>query len=425
MPYIDIPPNLTVNEEFRVTLVHDSDGRVVFPSTLPPIQPSAPPYIWSRTLSNDRRRLAECHECGTRVEAETRATFVYRQPVNGNREFIICARCASPGDCAQCHEPMFAESNVTVFRGRRICTHHIRLCEGCGQPFLREMLRAVVFSSDDGLMVCTDCAATYTICLAGHAYKGTRCGACDEMRVNSHDYRVFKPPLLATTPDEKLFLGVELEVEYTHANNREVRRAMSNLDLFKYAYLKHDGSLADGVEIVSFPATLAYHKEVLPWTPLCALLTRHYMVSDSADTTGLHVHLSRNALPSHAWQRFAFLVNNLRPLMEKVARRGESARYAAYKKKLTITGAANSRDRYEATNFTNTHTVELRIFKGTLNPSYLYATLEFCVALATFCRTTPARQLHDLDKAQVALLKHCRNGQYAYLPRYLTEVCHV
>ena len=73
-------------------------------------------------------------------------------------------------------------------------------------------------------------------------------------------------------------------------------------------------------------------------------------------------------------------------LIEKISRRYSTGYARINAKKLG--SAHNSYERYEALNLTNRHTIELRIFKGTLKYTSLMAALEFANALVNF--TAPA-----------------------------------
>lgn len=63
----------------------------------------------------------------------------------------------------------------------------------------------------------------------------------------------------------------------------------------EYAYIKHDGFLSDGLEVVTHPMSLTHYLHRMPWEQLRReALSRGY-VSHQATTCGLHVHISRRA----------------------------------------------------------------------------------------------------------------------------------
>ena len=53
--------------------------------------------------------------------------------------------------------------------------------------------------------------------------------------------------------------------------------------------------------------------------------------------------------------------------------------------------------RYYAVNLTNSETVEIRLWKGTLNPETFEATLRFTARLAEMCKNTTAVELSKMS----------------------------
>ena len=64
----------------------------------------------------------------------------------------------------------------------------------------------------------------------------------------------------------------------------------------EHIYCKHDGSLDDGFEIVSHPATLEYHTNTIPWKKILDEALEMGYYSHNSGTCGLHVHINRAAL---------------------------------------------------------------------------------------------------------------------------------
>jgi hypothetical protein len=78
-------------------------------------------------------------------------------------------------------------------------------------------------------------------------------------------------------------------------------------------------------------------------------------------------------------------------------------------------------DHYEAVNLrTNRPTVELRIFRGVVNESFLYACLEFADSIADFCAQTSISDLHY--KNYIEFLKN-KTKRYNNLYRLLVNQC--
>lgn len=179
-----------------------------------------------------------------------------------------------------------------------------------------------------------------------------------------------------------LYLGVELEVECSHDDIRgEVAQKIydRNNDVL---LLKEDGSLQNGFELVTGKLSLEKHQAF--WPGIAKDAVNAGARSWKHKSTGLHVHLSRNWFSPLTIGKLTVFINSpaTRSQIVKLAGR-ECPSYAALTaKKLTC----NYSDcRYEAVNLTNPKTLEIRIFKGTLNAGHILADIEFCHAAAYWC----------------------------------------
>ena len=63
----------------------------------------------------------------------------------------------------------------------------------------------------------------------------------------------------------------------------------------EYLYIKHDGSLDDGLELVTHPMSLDFQLHRVPWAEICGKAVELGYISHQASTCGLHVHVSRAA----------------------------------------------------------------------------------------------------------------------------------
>jgi hypothetical protein len=100
----------------------------------------------------------------------------------------------------------------------------------------------------------------------------------------------------------------------------------------------------------------------------------------------MHVHCSREPLSELSIAKMVCFVNAPRnaKFMRVISGR-EASTYARYKKKDIRDAAKRTGDRYEALNVQPPHTVEFRLFKGTLNRAKFFKALEFCDAMIHFC----------------------------------------
>jgi len=324
-----------------------------------------------------------------------------------------CSRCGCTAD------------NLIEFHDRLLCPDCLEemteVCVDCGTRFWqRECL-----TNDHGDPICPDCCdRNYTRC--------TRCGSlisldscwypydnddpycsdcCSDIE-NSviHDY-YFKPrPIFYGTGPR--FFGVELEIDGAGEDN-ENASALLNIANRKhsFAYCKHDGSLDDGFEIVTHPMSLEYQLHEMPWDEVLHEAVAQGYLSHQAGTCGLHVHVSRKAFgdtydaQDSAIARVLFFVEcHWRELL-RFSRRTQrqmdqwAARYGYRDQphEMLEHVKKGSGSRYTCVNLTNGDTVEFRMFRGTLKPNTLLATLQMVDHICDVAIHLPDDELRDLS----------------------------
>ena len=290
-----------------------------------------------------------------------------RQPVSGG----TCTACV---DCARCHRPTGVESSVTTVRGSAVCAScrerwywQCASCDGWNRR-----------GDDCG----NDCARD---CHCGD------CADCDDTfdgLVHDYSYR----PLPDFHGQGPLFLGPEIEVEAPYDRRGCARLAVAALgDL---GYLKEDGSLSVGFEIVTHPMSYDYALRHFPWQLLTELASHGCQVSDR---TGIHVHLSRAGFTGgpHVYRWMKFIYRNEAEVVRLARRRTEQwAAFTADDRRAVKDYAKGLRgERYRAINTGNPHTFELRIFAGSLDPAQVQAALGFAAASVEYTRALTVPQL--------------------------------
>ena len=217
------------------------------------------------------------------------------------------------------------------------------------------------------------------------------CRDCFDMDETIHDYYYKPEPIFYG--DGPRYLGVELELDDGGENEFCASKLLDIANAQKERmYIKHDGSLDDGFEIVSHPATLEYHTNTIPWKKILDEALEMGYYSHNSGTCGLHVHINRAALGKSVEEQentIARIVYFFEKFWDKIlrfSRRTETqadrwaSRYGCSmdNPKESLKGAKTSGlGRYTAVNLTNTFTVELRIFRGTLRYKTFMATLQF------------------------------------------------
>jgi len=142
------------------------------------------------------------------------------------------------------------------------------------------------------------------------------------------------------------------------------------------------------MEIVTHPMSLEYHKDFC-WEDIMHHAVRLGYRSHQTSTCGLHIHVNRESLGTDQYEqdevisRILYFVEHHWNELLKFSRRSEYAmnRWAArygYENspKAIMDKAKKNYGRYVAVNLCNYHTIEFRLFRGTLKYNTLISTLE-------------------------------------------------
>ncbi len=348
-------------------------------------------------LEDETPEVFFCAGCGVYFSTE-----VEHSEYDGH---TFCSECMETefSTCSECGE-LFHNSDIIVAQNGE------NYCHECAEQFLYYCNECGEYTTEDDMVwdengyhhICSSCFGAYY-------YRCEECGSfihynddyyeedgyyycenCYEDAVVIHSYN-YQPAHLNFHGDGNRFLGVELEVddggECTY-NAREI------IDLIgsHHAYIKHDGSLNDGFEIVSHPATLDYHMREIDWEGVLQELKHLDYVSHDAGTCGLHVHLNRGGFGDteeeqdlgiakvlyffeRHWSKIVKFSRRTRSQLDEWA-----ARYLdddPTHPEDVLEYAKDDASRYRCVNLCNRSTVELRVFRGTLVYETFMATLQF------------------------------------------------
>jgi len=424
-------------------------------------------------------------------------------------------------DLRQKWSMLFQAASGEVWRTGSLIGHPVIYCDSCGLPCFAGKTKAVYNGAH---WVCEEqCFAKYAFCAPCRSYV-----LLDDLNNPTHihdgmgnagllyfpveqpiavynadvmeggkgkffktaaEHQLLSRRKVTSTDPERIFrnFGIEIEVEKLAGGPPDVltrtRKALGS-----FVMIKHDGSLSrrgkGGFEIVSMPATLAYH-EGGAWSSFFKDLGPFFQ--EQPPTTGLHIHIGRNTLSPLTVDKLIMFVNaeENREFIYGMANRNllkqspNGRLYAAVKKwnrsemmrlkqhgsgcpwhpgnkgtknyfKMvagqvqfdpfgnpiiaSITGdSATVRaackcteghyniEHYEAVNLrTHRPTVELRIFRGLVNEQFFYACLEFADSISDFCETVPFESLHY--KNYLSFLKD-KTKRYRNLYRLLVNQC--
>lgn len=328
----------------------------------------------------------------------------------------------NPTKCTFCGAELPPEEQYTLDDTVmcRSCYHaETAVCSDCGARVWREDTE-----TRDSMTLCQSCMDDYNICASCGCFiteddtyryecdDAAYCSSCferededydDDGVINEYSYK----PIPIFYGDERLFMGVELEIDKGGGYGDDAQKL---LDIANYRtehlYCKHDGSLNNGFELVTHPMSLDYHRKEMPWPELLKKAAAMGYRSHQTSTCGLHIHVNRDffgVTPEEqevCIARAVHLVENCWNELLAFSRRTEHAmnqwakRYGiADTVQNTYQGAKNkSLGRYVAVNLENDHTIEFRLFRGTLRYETFLATVEL---VDEICRT--ALRLNDKE----------------------------
>ena len=295
---------------------------------------------------------------------------------------------------------------------------------------------------ENSYFTCADCGGVYSNDEANEGSDGDYyCSECiNHHRSGTHDYYYKPSPRFHDhTGDYRPripYMGVELEIDDgmdTLDTCNDLDEIGDSEDLF---YLKHDGSLSSsGIEIVTHPCDLEYHLESFPWEEICETARSHSYKSHDAGTCGLHVHVSRDGLGDDKNEqeltvaKIVILFDKYWDELGNFSRRNYNqlnhwakkpdAKIWSYDDEETAKEKAREsgcHDRYVAVNLCNRNTVEFRLFRGTLKPSTIKATLQFLMNVIEFAKS---HALIDVQEAKWSDFAKYR--EYPELTAYLTD----
>lgn len=354
-------------------------------------------YICEDCYNND---YCTCDECGDVVRLDDshyiNDTVYCEDCLNDN--FFTCNHCGrlthnddardtNDGDvCSNCYYDYYEE------------------CNECGDVLLRDDM---YYYEEDDRYYCEDCKP----------YRA----------INSYSYK----PEPVFSGNSNLYLGVELEIDgggYNHDNAQKI------LDIEPLVYCKYDGSLSDGFEIVSHPCDLEYHMNNMKWQEILQKCIDMRYTSHNANTCGLHIHISKNALGNTTIQQDKTIANILyfteyfydkmlkfsRRTPEQLERWAKRYGIEPNEKPLDILDKAKKcGNRYQAVNLLPYHTIEFRLFRGTLKYTTFIATLQF---VNLICEISKELSIDDMSKINWEYVKYMIDDKnYTELKQYLIE----
>lgn len=362
-------------------------------------QPSVPDET-----PDEHADMIVCEWCNEQEHAEDATTFVehptFWERRNGveQREYQLCEACTDDAVvCGDCNNAVSQQYSQYV--------RHTDICDRCLSASYSFCDNCDEYYSDD---YCSDCGEYGN---DGDSEYGSSL---------IHDYSFRPEPFFyisaehATTRDPRNIsvTGFELEMEAVNCTVSEGAQLAQHI-FGDRTYLKYDGSLSHGFEMVSHPLSRDYAINVFPYQRLREL-SQLGMRSAQTRTCGLHIHINRSFFRQHptTMYRFMSMFYQNADKWKQIAGRSESS-YASwseyelgqmlrYTKGLARQSHEYNSDRYVALNLQPRNTIELRFFKGTLRPQTFIARIEAAHAVAEYAYATrnnvSIKSAHDWER---------------------------
>ena len=240
--------------------------------------------------------------------------------------------------------------------------------------------------------VCSNCGnETVTELMVDHV-----CHHCLDASYKIHNYSTRVENMLkfkaTRVRPNTVYLGCELEYETNNRNRAQI--GVGKL-MHGHALMKSDGSIRNGFEIVTCPATLDIHLDV--FKKFYDNIPPDLRIENNV---GMHVHISRRPLSQLTIGKLTEFLNRLdnKQFIGHIAGRIDNA-YARMDSGRTIIFPRKNRhggDRYNALNLNNEKTIEVRLFATPMNYKEFASRLQFVQALVDYC--SPAQSSESLKK---------------------------
>lgn len=373
----------------------------------------------------------------------------YAEAYNGDD---ICEDCHDNAsetcdECGEIHhdDEMFNVRHHTVCRGCK--DDYTTECDSCGNLEWDDHIH-----TDDNSSLCDSCYDDYYRCnncenfvhrynVMWNRYDDAYCTHCYEEEsdlINSYGYK----------PDVQFYgyaiqgdyYGVELEVDTPEDDYVDLHEAAESVLSWTDGelYNKEDGSLDNGFELVTHPCSFDYHMDEMQWTEILKDLQRSGLRSHDVGTCGIHVHISRKGFGDTIDEqdlnvaKLLLVVEKFWDEMVTFSRRthNQMRRWAASYAEVNgmsrgslcereLLETAKNSARYFAVNLENTPTIELRLFRGTLNPNTFKATLQFVKALHSLIIDYSIDEIHSMSWNGIA--RYLERQGYVELNNYLEQ----
>ena len=274
------------------------------------------------------------------------------------------------------------------------------------------MTRLAVETSE--FRTCSSCG-----CLAHDSLYISLCKMCGDQQQYHADNRDYsseyhscyhwKKHALPDEDEDVVLYGCEIEVDNGACDDTFDLEQIRSHDLV--ADIQSDGSLEQGFEVITHPASHGYLKVHLGAVVQDSMA---YMDCEYEHKAGFHVHVGRSHLSGDACKRIDYFVHRYREEVTELAWR-ESDEWAGFSKDIygRFDDFGRSGSRYEAINFNNSRTIEFRIFAPPPTKGRADLYLDFVRSVVEYCRLTTNYHVQE-ENAWRDYVKYVKANSHIY-----------
>lgn len=372
----------------------------------------------------ENKYLKKCQNCGkwefrayeAQSEYEANGTLKLKEISFNGMKKLFCKRCLEErnlGKCEICGKDHFRDTyNLSPEMARTLGKRSgadLKICSSCfDQKFIR----------------CINC--NEIIARTTYNANGGFCNKCKHGKIHDWNYKStpkFKKLAIDDKTHNELYFGLEIELECNCPRRTDIS-SIVNKRLGNFAYCKNDGSLKNGFEIVTEPLSYNFFlKKSSHFQSVMEEITNKGAYSYKAQNTGVHIHISRAAFKTKEHlAKFASCFYLQKEYTEFIAWRqfgsyckydSDYRNYKTYTERLgsDLSGNVDS-DRYNAINFNNRNTVEVRIFKGNLKTKTILMYIQFCLAIYQYTEKLALDKKPKIEELKEFIMQYKKGYEY-------------
>lgn len=365
-----------------------------------------------------------CEDCDEMIPVDDIIELNRRLSVRYYTHRCVCPDCRDHGNyfvCDDCEEDITEDGIALSDDDHTIC-YRCRdnwvECYECHRVLPRNDAE---WNEDNDEYYCSDCFADYTPprgdVFHSYGYKPY------DRRPNFHD--------MEDETDVKLHFGIEQETDKGNCRS-DYCEELYDLGQDDQFIMKYDGSLDNGVEIVSYPCSFRYFMEKYPLDEIHEIAKKYHYKAHDAGTCGLHIHVSRVGLGENQteqdlniakmmlmydkfWDNIVIFSRRSSGQLDWACKPDADIKKEDTNARAIEKAKRNQWDHRRAVNLQHDNTVEFRIFRGSLNPSTVKASIQFCKVMVDYVMS------HNLAECQDAVWADLVKSDYAELNEYLVE----